>query len=96
VGFQNFFHVDCPLMLRRDDLLFALEVDDRFLHVLGVTGHPRALNDSRSATSSWTSANVLRGRCQPSSSNDIDLLAARHEVASARMAPSGKSKGCAE
>jgi putative transposase len=40
VGFQNFFHVDCALMLRRDDLLFALEVDDRFLHVLGVTGIP--------------------------------------------------------
>src|SRR3954469_14882086 len=36
----DFFHVDCALTLRRIDVLFALEVGARYLHVLGVTGHP--------------------------------------------------------
>jgi hypothetical protein len=36
----DFFHVDCAVTLRRIYVLIALEVGNRCLHVLGVTGHP--------------------------------------------------------
>jgi hypothetical protein len=58
----DFFHVDCALTLRRLYGLFVLEVGDRYLHVLGVTGHPdgpRTTQQARKLVMALT--NVLPG-----------------------------------
>jgi transposase InsO family protein len=41
----DFFHVDCALTLKRIYVFFALEVDRRYVHILGTTSHP---------TGAWT------------------------------------------
>src|SRR6187455_261161 len=41
----DFFHVDCAITLKRIYVFFALDVDRRYLHILGTTRHP---------TGAWT------------------------------------------
>src|SRR5512132_2761766 len=41
----DFFHVDCAFTLKRIYVFFALEVDRRYVHILGTTSHP---------TGAWT------------------------------------------
>ena len=41
----DFFHVDCAVSLKRIYVFFALEVDRRYVHILGTTSHP---------TGAWT------------------------------------------
>jgi hypothetical protein len=41
----DFFHVDCAVTLKRISVFFALEVRDRYVHILGATSHP---------TGAWT------------------------------------------
>jgi putative transposase len=41
----NFFPVDCAITLKRIYVLFALEVCNRYVHILGTTSHP---------TGAWT------------------------------------------
>ena len=41
----DFFHVDCAISLKRIYVFFALEVGNRYVHILGMTSHP---------TGAWT------------------------------------------
>jgi putative transposase len=41
----DFFHVDCAVTLKRIYVFFALEVRNRYVHILGTTSHP---------TGAWT------------------------------------------
>ena len=41
----DFFHVDCALTLKRIHVFFALEVRNRYLHILGTPSQP---------TGAWT------------------------------------------
>jgi hypothetical protein len=36
----DFFPVDCALTLKRIYVFFALEVESRYVHILGATSHP--------------------------------------------------------
>jgi hypothetical protein len=38
----DFVHVDCAHTLKRIYALFALEVRNRYVHILGITSHPTA------------------------------------------------------
>ena len=40
----DYFHVDCAVSLKRIYVFFALEVDRRYVHILGTTSHDRSLD----------------------------------------------------
>jgi putative transposase len=54
---SDFFHVDRALTLQRLYVFFAVGLESRYVHVLGITANRTGHGPpSRPATSSWTSA----------------------------------------
>lgn len=55
----DFFHVDCTLTPQRLYVFFVIEVDSRYVHILGITTNPNGRGPTRRpVTSLWTLVNA--------------------------------------